>query len=92
MKCVAEIIEKIRNLDPPCPTTHLISIGGWNAPHPVTTHSTEEMYSAWVTWNTHTITCSERGFYGTLRSSTVRFIQYITLLYGTVQYGSLKYM
>ena len=40
--CVAKMIQKIRQLD--LPTTHLISIGGWNSPHPDTTHSAETVF------------------------------------------------
>ena len=64
MACVAEKIQKIRNLNLTTPTTHLISIGGWNAPHPDTSHSASEMYDAWRKWNTETIVDPDRGFYG----------------------------
>ena len=64
MACVAEKIEKIRNLNLPIRTAHLISIGGWNAPHPNTSHSGSEMYEAWCKWNTETIIDPTRGFYG----------------------------
>lgn len=33
------------------PTIHMISIGGWNAPHPNTTMSTKAVYDNWVIWN-----------------------------------------
>lgn len=33
------------------PTVHLISIGGWNAPHPDTTNSAEAVYANWIEWN-----------------------------------------
>ena len=32
-------------------TVHLISIGGWNSPHPDTTNSPEIVYEAWKSWN-----------------------------------------
>ena len=63
MACVAEKIEQIRNLNLPTRTAHLISIGGWNAPHPNTSHSALEMYEAWCKWNTETIIDPVRGFY-----------------------------
>ena len=33
------------------PTTHLVSIGGWNAPHADTTFSGDEWYATWSEWN-----------------------------------------
>jgi chitinase len=49
LTCVAEIKEELisRNL----PTVHLISVGGWNAPHPDTTNTPEAVYENWLTWN-----------------------------------------
>jgi chitinase len=32
-------------------TTHLISIGGWDAPHPETTNPPNTVYESWVQWN-----------------------------------------
>lgn len=61
---MADKIQKIRNLDPAFQTIHLISIGGWNAPHPVTTHSAEDVYQSWRDWNTVTIARPDKGFYG----------------------------
>ena len=40
--CVAKMIQRIRGLN--LPTTHLISIGGWNSPHPDTSHSAETVF------------------------------------------------
>ena len=34
-------------------TTHLVSIGGWNAPHPDTSLSGEEWFQVWQEWNTN---------------------------------------
>jgi hypothetical protein len=47
--CVANTKEILasRNLS----TTHLISIGGWNAPHPETTNPPNQVYESWVQWN-----------------------------------------
>ena len=64
MLCVAKMIERIRTLDPAHSTTHLISIGGWNAPHPDSTYSATDVYNAWHKWNTETIISPEHGFYG----------------------------
>ena len=32
-------------------TTHLVSFGGWNGPHPTTTASGERWFRAWERWN-----------------------------------------
>jgi len=47
--CVAEVVAAIRakNLF----TAHLISIGGWNAPHPDTSFNGSEWFAAWHAWN-----------------------------------------
>lgn len=34
-------------------TTHLVSIGGWDAPHPDTSLSGEEWFQVWQEWNTN---------------------------------------
>jgi len=34
------------------PTTHLVSIGGWGAPHPDTSFSGQTWYTTWKNWNT----------------------------------------
>ena len=36
------------------PTIHLISIGGWNAPHPDTSNPPDVTYENWVKWNNDT--------------------------------------
>lgn len=62
MHCVADIVKKIRDMN--LETVHLISIGGWNSPHPDTTNPTENVYAMWNKWNTETIASPEKGFYG----------------------------
>eukprot|EP01039_Chlorochromonas_danica_P003052 gene3052-3331_t len=63
MDCVAEKVRIIRDeLKLPC--VHLISIGGWNSPHPDTTHSADVMFQAWHHWNRHHIARPEKGFHG----------------------------
>jgi hypothetical protein len=47
--CVETIITRIRELN--LPTIHLISIGGWNSPHPDTSNSAESVYESWKLWN-----------------------------------------
>ena len=32
-------------------TTHMITVGGWDAPHPSTAFPAETMYAAWSKWN-----------------------------------------
>lgn len=49
LDCVRVIQEKIR--DKNLSTIHLISIGGWNSPHPDTTNSAEDVYRHWVRWS-----------------------------------------
>lgn len=33
------------------PTTHMVTVGGWDAPHPSTAFPAEDMYAAWSRWN-----------------------------------------
>jgi hypothetical protein len=60
--CVAEKVNIIRNMN--LLTVHLISIGGWNSPHPDTSHSAEVIYEAWDTWNREFVARPNLGFYG----------------------------
>ncbi len=60
--CVADVIKTIRDLE--FPTVHLISIGGWNSPHPDTSVSAEDMYNCWNDWNRHTVARPDKGFFG----------------------------
>jgi hypothetical protein len=46
------------------PVTHLITIGGWNAKHPTTTNSAEEVYAAWKRWNEVDMADSSSDFPG----------------------------
>jgi hypothetical protein len=62
MDCVADKIQKIRELN--LPTIHLISIGGWNSPHPDTSNSAEAVYEAWDRWNREIAARPEKGFLG----------------------------
>jgi len=47
--CVAEVRAAIEAKG--LPTTHLISVGGWDAPHPSTAFSGGEWFTAWNAWN-----------------------------------------
>ena len=49
LECVARVRSKI--LEKKLPTRHLISIGGWDAPHPDTSFSGAEWFEAWHQWN-----------------------------------------
>ena len=49
LECVARVRSKI--LEKQLPTRHLISIGGWDAPHPDTSFSGAEWFEAWHQWN-----------------------------------------
>jgi chitinase len=62
MNCVATIVHQIREAG--LETIHLISIGGWNSPHPDTSNSAVDVYNAWNKWNTETIINPDKGFYG----------------------------
>jgi hypothetical protein len=61
--CVANRIKDIRDFGF-TDVVHLISIGGWNSPHPDTSHSAEVMFEHWDHWNRHTIARPELGFAG----------------------------
>jgi hypothetical protein len=62
MDCVAEKINIINDLG--LETIHLISIGGWNSPHPNTKNSVEDVYHYWDYWNRNIISRPEKGFFG----------------------------
>jgi hypothetical protein len=62
MDCVADRVKEIAALG--LPTVHLISIGGWNSPHPDTSISAAEAYEYWNYWNRHIAARPEKGFLG----------------------------
>ena len=49
MLAVASLMQQMSAEGLPC--THLISIGGWNAPHPVTAHNAHQTFDAFHRWN-----------------------------------------
>ena len=51
--CIGEISQTLRDMN--LTTTHLVSVGGWGAPHPVTTFSADAMWAAWKDWNENVI-------------------------------------
>lgn len=62
MDCVGDVMKSIRELG--LETVHLISIGGWNSPHPDTTHSAETWFNYWNNWNRNIAARPSKGFYG----------------------------
>lgn len=62
MDCVADIILKIKELK--LNTIHLISIGGWNSPHPDITNDAETTYEYFDYWNHNIAARPDKGFYG----------------------------
>lgn len=60
-KKVAEITRAIK--DKGYNVLHLISIGGWNSPHPDNSHSGSEYYDEWLNFNKR-ISIPEFDFYG----------------------------
>lgn len=45
-------------------TTHMISIGGWDAPHPNTTWTGADWWNAWAAWNAAVVARPALGFAG----------------------------
>lgn len=43
---------------------HLVSIGGWNSPHPATQFTSAEWYAEWQRWNTEETARPEYGWHG----------------------------
>lgn len=64
MDCVADKVAEIRALNLENDTIHLISIGGWDAPHPDTSNNASLVYAQWDHWNRHIAARPERNFYG----------------------------
>jgi len=64
LACVATVAAALaaRNL----PTTHMITVGGWDAPHPSTGLPAEEVYGAWAAWNENVVAAAglPNGFDG----------------------------
>ena len=62
MDCVGDIVHKITELG--LDTVHLISIGGWNAPHVDTSNTPDAIYEYFDYWNRNIAARPEKGFYG----------------------------
>lgn len=53
VSCIGEISRQLVKMG--LETTHLVSVGGWGAPDPVTTFSASDMWNAWKQWNTDVV-------------------------------------
>ena len=62
--CIASTAATLASLG--LKTTHMVSVGGWNSPHPTTDFSAEEMYAAFKNWNENVVARSgiPNGFDG----------------------------
>jgi len=60
--CVGRMVQQIQQSS--LQTTHLISIGGWGAPHIDTSFSASEWWTVWRSWNNETAAKPDYGFYG----------------------------
>ena len=49
LDCIASTAATLTSLG--LVTTHMVSVGGWDAPHPTTDFPAEEMYAAFKDWN-----------------------------------------
>jgi hypothetical protein len=60
--CVAAVAAELRRRG--LPTSHMISVGGWDAPHPNTSFSGAEWWEVWEAWNAEEAASSQLGFPG----------------------------
>jgi len=63
LDCVATVVKHIRDkgyTDVP----HIISVGGWDAPHPDTSFSGQQWFSAWQKWNENVVARPSLGWEG----------------------------
>jgi len=61
-ECIAKVAKKLKSEG--LTTTHLVSIGGWNAPHPNTTINGGEWWSVWKEWNRNVVSRPSLNFSG----------------------------
>jgi len=61
-RCVGQMVQTIKQLG--LPTTHLISIGGWGAPHIDTSFTAAKWWDLWKSWNNVTVAQPDLGFNG----------------------------
>jgi len=62
MDCVAQLVKTMADMR--LTVKHLISIGGWNSPHPDTLNTPEVVYEHWNHWNRVVIARPDIGFNG----------------------------
>ena len=60
--CVAKRVREIRAINPG--VAHLVSIGGWNSPHPDTSLSGREWFRVWERWNAEEVARPGEGWHG----------------------------
>ena len=60
--CVADVAAQIEAKG--LSVVHLVSIGGWNSPHPSTAFTGAEWWAFWDDWNTEVVARPERGWAG----------------------------
>jgi len=60
--CIAAVAQELTRRG--LPTSHLISIGGWDAPHPDTSYTAKEWWAFFKDWNEGYVANPELGFDG----------------------------
>jgi len=60
--CVANVAKTLR--DSNLNTTHLMSIGGWSAPHISTNFTAAQWWQVWLDWNKNVVARPDLGFNG----------------------------
>ena len=59
MDCVAYVVRSIDEMG--LDTLHMVSVGGWDAPHPDTTNTAEATYEYWDYWNRNIAARPDKG-------------------------------
>ena len=62
MDCVAGIVLKLKSQE--IEVAHLISVGGWNAPHIDASFSSSQWWAFFKKWNSDKVSKPEQGFFG----------------------------
>eukprot|EP00047_Mylnosiga_fluctuans_P013314 m.30885 g.30885 ORF g.30885 m.30885 type:complete len:393 (+) comp4820_c0_seq1:376-1554(+) len=62
LTCVAEMVQLLQELN--LSTTHIITIGGWNAPHPLPIRTGVDWWAVFDDWNTNIVARPDLGFDG----------------------------
>jgi hypothetical protein len=53
LDCIANVSATLQSLG--LPTTHMVTVGGWDAPHPLNYTSAADMYAEWKSWNENVV-------------------------------------